>query len=106
MPSFVQYLGTLLVCAVSARASISQLGQTLSVNGISYFAPPNAVSTISLTDDQKKAASRGESQVLVPFTVLGDASDKFKTSVFRSLVSNYTSTDDVFNIGFLESEFP
>jgi len=105
MPSVMWFFGALLVAAASSSASVSQTGQTIDVNGISYFAAPSAVSIISLTDKQKSAASRGEGSVLVPLTVLGDASNKFTTSVFRSLVSNYTSADDVFNIGFLESKF-
>ena len=105
MLSFVQCLATLLIATVSVAASFSQTGQTLTVNGINYLAAPNVVSIISLTDEQKSAASRGSDQALVPLTVLGDSSNKFTTSVFSSLVSNYTSTDDVFSKGFLESKF-
>lgn len=105
MPSFLQYLSTtLLLVVTSTRASISQTGQTFTVNGIGYFAAPNSVSIISLTADQKSAASRGEGQDLVPLTVLGDATNKFTASVFKTLVNNYTASDDVFNIGFLESK--
>jgi len=105
MLSFVRRVCTLLVFVASATASISQTGQTFNVNGISYFSAPYSVSIISLTDDQKSAASRGEGQTLVPLTVLGDASNRFTTSGFRSLINNYTSSDDVFNVGFLESKF-
>ena len=104
MLSIVQCFATLLAGAISTRASILPTGQTLTVNGISYFAAPSVVSIISLKDDQKSAISRG-GQELIPLTVLGDITNSFTASVFRSLVSNYTSTDDVFNSGFLESRF-
>jgi hypothetical protein len=33
-------------------------------------------------------------------TVKVDSSSSFTADVFRSLVSNYTASDDIFNIGF------
>ena len=104
MPSLVRSLSTLLVAAASVFATISQTGQTVKVDGIDYYVAPNYVTTITLTVDQKSAASRGNSLDLVPLTVLGDNTNLFTTTVFRSLVSNYTAADDVFSTGFLQGK--
>lgn len=98
----------LLALAGAASAVVSSSGHTLIVNGISYYAAPEAVTTISATADMLTAASRGTGIDLIPLTVMVDSSSQFTTDVFRSLVSNYTASDDVFNTGFLQglSHFP
>jgi hypothetical protein len=96
------YLGILLSLSTAVHAAISQTGQTVVVNGINYYVAPTSMTIITLTADQKASASRGDDIDLVPITVLGDPTNLFTTAVFRSLVSNYTTTDDVFNTGFLQ----
>jgi len=93
---------SLLALAAVASATVSSAGQTLVVDGISYYAAPEAVTIISATADMLAAASRGTDTDLVPLAVLVDSSSQFTTDVFRSIVSNYTSSDDVFNTGFLQ----
>ena len=86
-----------------ATALVSPAGHTVVVNGITYYAAPEPVSIISGTADQlKSAATTGVD--LIPLTVMEDKSSSFTTAVFRSLAGNYTASDDVFNIGFLQGK--
>jgi len=98
------FVGLLALAAV-ASATVSSAGQTLVVDGISYYAAPEAVTIISATADMLTSASRGTDTDLVPLTVMVDSSRQFTTDVFRSIVSNYTALDDVFNTGFLQGTF-
>jgi hypothetical protein len=91
----------LLVLAATASATVSSAGQTLVVNGISYYAAPEAVTIISATADMLSSSATGDVD-LIPLTVMVDSSNSFTTDVFRSIVSNYTASDDVFNTGFLQ----
>jgi hypothetical protein len=92
---------SLLALGAVVNATISSSGQTFVVNGISYYAAPEAVTIISATADMLMSASRRTDTDLIPLTVMVDSSGQFTTDVFRSLVSNYTASDDVFNAGFL-----
>ena len=84
-------------------AVISQTGQTFVVNGIDYYAAPDSVTIIDATADMLSSASTNEVD-LIPLTVMADSTSDFTTTVFRSLVANYTSSDDVFNTGFLQGK--
>lgn len=87
-----------------ATALVSPAGHTVVVNGITYYAAPEPVSIISATADQlKSAATTGVD--LIPLTVMEDKSSSFTSAVFRSLAGNYTASDDVFNIGFLQAVY-
>ncbi|KUJ09500.1 putative Glutamyl-tRNA amidotransferase subunit A [Mollisia scopiformis] len=91
-----------LSLAVTVNAIVSISGQTLIVNGVDYYAAPESVSIISATADMlSSAATIGVD--LIPLTVMEDTTSSFTTSVFRSIVGNYTSSDDVFNAGFLQA---
>ena len=96
------FLG-ILALAAAASSTVSSSGQTLVVNGISYYAAPEPVTIISATADMLSSAARGTDVDLIPLTVLVDSSSQFTTDIFRSIVSNYTASDDVFNTGFLQS---
>ena len=91
----------LLALTATTTAAISSSGQTIVVNGISYWAAPEAVTIISATGDMLSSADT-EGVDLIPLTVMADSSSSFTTDVFRSIVSNYTASDDVFNTGFLQ----
>ena len=93
--------GLALAWVSIASAVVSDVGQTIMVNGINYYASPDSVSIIDATADILSSASANEVD-LIPLTVMADSSSPFTTSVFRSLVGNYTVLDDVFNIGFLQ----
>ena len=90
-----------LVLGVRVGAVVSEAGQTIVVNGINYYASPEPVTKIAATADMLSSASTNEVD-LIPLTVMADSTSSFTTSVFRSLVANYTAVDDVFNIGFLQ----
>ncbi|KAG4431241.1 hypothetical protein IFR05_013282 [Cadophora sp. M221] len=87
-----------------AAALVSPAGHTVVVNGITYYAAPEPVSIISATADQLKAATTTGVD-LIPLTVMEDTTSSFTTAVFRSLAGNYTASDDVFNIGFLQAVY-
>ena len=101
----VKGLLRLLVLAAATSTTVSS-GQTLVVNGINDYAAPGFVTAISATADMLTSASRGSDIDLIPLTVMVDSSSRFTTDVFRTLVSNYTASDDVFNIGFFQCWTP
>jgi hypothetical protein len=94
---------TALALVAPAAAEVSDAGKTVVVNGISYYAAPEVVSVIDATSDMLSRASTSGVE-LIPLTVFADSSSSFTTDVFRSLVANYTASDDVFNIGFLQGQ--
>lgn len=97
-------LSAIAVFAVTAHAQSVDAGKTVVVGGISYYAAPEVVSIIDATQDQlKRALTTG--QDLIPLTVFADSSSSFTPDVFRSIVGNYSKTDDVFNTGFLQCKY-
>lgn len=104
IPSSVSFKMSVIFCLAAfiaaVSATISPAGQTVVVNGISYYAASDVVSSIAATSDVSSSVS--SSGGLIPLTVIEDTSASFTSSVFASIVSNYTATDDVFNIGFLQ----
>ena len=93
--------GAVLALPFTVSAVVSGAGQTVVVNGINYYASPHPVSIIDSSAEMLSSASTSGVD-LIPLTVMGDLSSSFTTSVFRSIVGNYTAADDVFNIGFLQ----
>lgn len=100
---FLRAIGYVLTCVSVADAAVSGGGQTIFVNGISYYASPDPVSIISATADMLNSAKTSGVD-LIPVTVMEDSSSLFTTDVFRTIVNNYTASDDVFNSGFLQGE--
>ncbi|KAG0650464.1 Scytalone deHydratase Arp1 [Hyphodiscus hymeniophilus] len=96
------FVASALNLASIASAVVSSSGQTVVVNGISYYASPDPVSIIDATADMLSSSSTSGVD-LIPLTVMADTSSSFTTSVFRTLVGNYTASDDVFNTGFLQA---
>jgi len=99
--SFTSLLCTALAFAITASAAISPDGETVTLNGISYYAAPESVSIIDATADMLNSADTVGVD-LIPLTVFEDSTSSFTTDVFRSIVANYTAADDVFNTGFLQ----
>ncbi len=93
----IRALSITLALTASTDAVISESGRTVVVNGINYYVAPEPVAT---ADMLKRALSNGVD--LIPLTVFADLSSSFTTTAFRFLVGNYTASDDVFNIGFLQ----
>jgi hypothetical protein len=91
-----------LTFACTASVTVSAAGETIAVNEISYYAAPEPVSIISATADMLSSASTTDVD-LIPLMVMADSTSQFTTDIFRSIVSNYTASDDVFNTGFLQS---
>ncbi len=96
----LRILALLGFAVIAARATISPAGQTVVINGISYYAAPGSVSIIDATADMLNSAS--SSGDLIPLTVMEDTSSAFTTSTFRSIVGNYMAADDVFSTDFLQ----
>jgi len=101
MVSYLRSAAVALAWVSVTSAMVSDVGQTVVVNGITYYASPDAVSIIDATADMLETASTTGVD-LIPLTVMADPTSSFTTSVFRSLVGNYTAADDVFNAGFLQ----
>jgi hypothetical protein len=91
-------LSLLLSLSSDAIATISLKGQTIEFNGKTYYTPPTAVATLKTAAGSQVSKING----LQPLTVIRSDTLKLTSSVIESLVENYQSTDDVFNIGFLE----
>ncbi|KAF7864343.1 uncharacterized protein EAF02_010311 [Botrytis sinoallii] len=83
-----------LMSMANAAISISKTGATVAVNGISYYVGVDAVATIH---------SKPSTADLVPLTVMKSSEESFTAATFKSIVTNYTAFDDVFNPGFLEA---
>ncbi|KAJ5153957.1 uncharacterized protein N7500_009396 [Penicillium coprophilum] len=75
---------------------ISLKGQTVELNGISFYLPPNALGTFG-SDNSPAVANLTEP--LYPITFIDIASDNCSLD---AIVADYQSSDDVFNIGFLK----
>lgn len=102
-PNFLRIVFTAFAFAAFTAADLSDGGKTVVVNGISYYAAPEIVSIIDASSDMLSRASTGGVE-LIPLTVFADSSSSFTTGVFRSTVENYTASDDVFNVGFLQGQ--
>lgn len=78
-------------------ATLVSTGSTLIFNDIYYFVSPYSVGTISLPSLSNAVSIAG----LMPITVI---SEPVTATSFSALISNYTSTDDVFQLGFLQGK--
>lgn len=92
----------LVMPAFGITMSQTPAGDTLVVNGISYYAAPTAVSIIDLSGVTNPFPT---DIPLVPLTVIGDSTSLFDVAAFRAVVANYSASDDVFNPGFLETVY-
>lgn len=82
-------------------ASTTPKGQTIEVNGNSYYVSTTAVTTLKIPSGQEH-----QQNGLLPLTVIRSDASKLTTSLIKSLVNAYQTDDDVFNTGFLESRQP
>ncbi|KAE8356779.1 amidase signature domain-containing protein [Aspergillus coremiiformis] len=85
----------------AVAGSITSKGQTIAVDGKTYYVPPTVVSTLKIPSH--KLGPKTDS--LLPLTVIQSDAVKVNTSVIEGLVNIYQTTDDVFNPGFLENIF-
>ncbi|KAJ5177641.1 Amidase [Penicillium coprophilum] len=91
-------LSVLLSLSTTTIAAITTKGQTVQLNGNSYYIPPTVVAT--LKGDHHVF---GKLEGLQPLTVIRSDASKLTSSILDSLVSTYESIDDVFNTGFLDN---
>ncbi|KAJ6191412.1 hypothetical protein N7519_001433 [Penicillium mononematosum] len=90
----------LLSLSATAIATVTPKGQTVELNGNTYYVPPTVVATL-------KADSHvfGKLNGLQPLAVIRSDASKLTSSVLESLVSSYEAADDVFNAGFLDNVY-
>jgi hypothetical protein len=99
--SFAALLSVLTTCAA---ISMTPKGQTIEVNGNTYYIPPTVVTTLKIPGNQFGQNSES-SDTLAPLTVIQTDSLKLTVSAVESIIEGYQKVDDVFNTRFLESRF-
>ncbi|CAG8303761.1 unnamed protein product [Penicillium salamii] len=93
-------LSALFLSIPTVLSTLVDNGKLLSINGIDYYSGGNAVSTLITSVDFNST----QFEDIVPFTVI--RTDQLLTNDSLSdIISNYSATDDVFQIGFLETVF-
>ncbi|KAI4716221.1 amidase signature enzyme [Aureobasidium sp. EXF-10727] len=78
-------------------------GQTVQLDGASYYVPPDIISTISISKPLRKALDNAGG--LLPFTVVHAPSLGYGEQDFSHDIASYISTDDAFSKGFLEAVY-
>ncbi|KAJ9486587.1 hypothetical protein VN97_g6734 [Penicillium thymicola] len=91
-------LSALLSLSTTAIATITSKGQTVELNGNTYYIPTRVVTTLKVD-----AHVFGKLNGLQPLTVIRSDALKLTSAILDSLVSSYESADDVFNAGFLDN---
>jgi hypothetical protein len=86
----------MLLALTHVAYCISLNGQTVELNGISFYLPPKVLGTFGF-DDSPGVANLTEP--LYPITFIDIAGSN---SSLDAIVASYQSLDDVFNIGFLK----
>lgn len=100
-PSFASALLLLSQIANPSFAlKFTPTGQTVQLDGTSYYIPPDVVSTIKVPKHLKKALDAAGG--VLPLTIVNAKSFEYSEKDFSHDVASYTSVDDVFNKGFLE----
>ncbi|KAJ5683420.1 hypothetical protein N7462_006585 [Penicillium macrosclerotiorum] len=89
---------SLLSTIVAASSTLK--GQTIEVNGNSYYVSTTAVTTLEIPSGQVH-----QDNGLLPLTVIRSDVSKLTTAVIKDIVNAYQTNDDVFNTGFLENIF-
>lgn len=99
-PSYIILLTQLVPFIVSF--TFTSTGQTVELDGIPYYLPPVAVTTLSGSTFGPFRKAITEAGGLLPLTVVTTSSIDYSASHFAATIANYTATDDVFSAGFLE----
>jgi hypothetical protein len=90
----------LLFSASTVLSSTVDNGKLLTVNGIDYYSGGDAVSSIFTSTDFNSS----QFDDVVPITVIRTDQSTLSKDNLKEIISNYSAADDVFQIGFLESE--
>jgi Asp-tRNA(Asn)/Glu-tRNA(Gln) amidotransferase A subunit family amidase len=80
---------------------LSTTGRTVVLDGISYYIPAETVATLDASSLPRKIKDAD----LTPLTVIATNSFSYNAKAFEATISNFTSSDDVFSTGFLESVY-
>lgn len=104
MLNILKLLLVSLGSGVLVNAAITKSGSTVALNGIYYYVPSTAVSTLGLGSDKLKAATTA-GEDLIPLTVMTGDFATFDAGTFQTNVNTFTSKDDVFNTGFLQGNY-
>ncbi|KAH9942204.1 amidase signature enzyme [Epithele typhae] len=92
-------LVTLSAIHVASGTSVQSTGRTLTVGGVSYFAPPVPVS--SLHNSAALTFAKKVSGELVPFSVILTSATNFNDAALEKTIAEWSTTDDVWSKAFL-----
>jgi hypothetical protein len=102
MPSFFSVALLASNVLVYTFASVlSTTGRTVVLDGISYYVPAETVATL----DASSLPGKVKDADLTPLTVITTESFSYNAEAFEATISDFTSSDDVFSAGFLESVY-
>ncbi|KAL2845505.1 amidase signature domain-containing protein [Aspergillus pseudoustus] len=88
----------LSLLSAAVASSITSKGQTISVEGNTYYVPSTVVTKLKLPFGRFSKETD-----LVPLTVIRSDEKRLTTQAIKDLVNLYEESDDVFNTGFLEN---
>jgi hypothetical protein len=94
-----------LGCASLVNAISSSAGRTVLVDGIYYYVPAMAVSSLGVSWDQLQVATSSGDD-LIPMTVMTGDFSTFDSNSLTSAITKYATEDDVFSNGFLQGKTP
>lgn len=98
---FTLALASTLVPSV-ASFILTSTGQTLVLDGVPYYAPPEAVTTlVSSPVAASLLEAATEAGGLLPLTVVSANSTSYSAGDFAATVARFTANDDVFSSAFL-----
>jgi hypothetical protein len=102
MPSLLPVALLAFDLLLPALASIlSSTGQTVVLDGTSFYVPAEPVAVLDASSLPRKIKVSN----LTPLTVIATDDLSYSAQAFEAAVSNFTSSDDVFSAGFLESVY-
>jgi Asp-tRNA(Asn)/Glu-tRNA(Gln) amidotransferase A subunit family amidase len=82
-------------------STLSSTGQTVVLDGTSFYVPAEPVAVLDTSSLPRKIKGSN----LTPLTVISTDDLSYNAQAFEAAVSNFTTTDDVFSAGFLESVY-
>jgi len=100
---FVASIGGLSsLVQLAVAATFSSTGQTVVLDGTSYYIPPSIVATIPASAFGPLKGPCGKSGGLLPLTVIKTGSLGYSAKELSMDITDFTTTDDVYAPGFAE----
>lgn len=93
-------LAILNVVTFVQAISFESTGSTVILNDVPYYVPPTSVANLRIWGERLQTCASVAG--LVPLTVVQTTSLTLSQTDFTAIITNYTSTDDVFQSAFLE----